>query len=67
MDKIDVYFLHLSDGWSSVWAVIQKQNLLHSYCALPDKIYVGRKIMLCLWKLYPIANILDYCPFAAGS
>jgi hypothetical protein len=28
---MEIYFIQLSDGWSSVWAVIQKSNPLHTH------------------------------------
>jgi len=61
---MNIYFIQLSDGWSTVWVAIQKSNLLYSYVA---KIKLCAKIFVSFWTSYPLSNILTYCPKAKAS
>ena len=58
---MNMVFLKLSDGWFSIWAVIEEQNILYPYMLLSDKVMIGTKLCICLWNLYPLNNILDFC------
>ena len=61
-ENMRIVFLLLSDGWSSIWAAIEANNLLYDYVIDSRKIRVGSKICICQWYRHPIANILDFCP-----
>lgn len=59
-NKMQIIFIKLSDGWSSVWAAIETKNMLYEYLEDDKRIHVGSKLSICLWNLHPISNILDF-------
>jgi hypothetical protein len=63
-EKMKMVYILLSDGWHSVWAVIEEKNLLYSYVKGSSKLRVGTKLSLSLWNIHPISNILEFCPHA---
>lgn len=57
---MQIIFLKISDGWSSLWAVIEAHNYLYKYLLDDRKLRVGHKLSISLWNIHPISNILEY-------
>jgi hypothetical protein len=66
-DKMNIVYIKLSDGWSSVWAAIEQKNKLYDYLRDGRKVKVGTKLALALWSMHPISNIIDFCTLAQGK
>ena len=58
---MNIVFVKLSDGWTSVWAAIEEKNLLFDYVREGNKAKIGTKLALSIWSIHPISNILHFC------
>lgn len=59
-EGMELYFVQLSDGWSSVFAVLSSDNELVQYVG--RKLVVGTKIQIVNWNIHPLCNMLQHHP-----
>lgn len=63
--EMNTFFIQVSDGWTSAYAVINKHNQLHAY--VQEKVVVGSKIEIVNWNIHPVCNILAFHPTQEAS